>query len=524
MNKEIKKEEVKEGAKQILSSEDQKYFKRICKAPTLTESGKLEQLLEYFKVEDSILYEWANDLNVTLTSTDFSKATLHTLVTKKRYLISSAQNASPVNKEFLKNMQVYAKHIDAEIGIIATRYRNPTSIFKEAGDIWAKEVQPYLTAKRQILHNDLLLLADLKIQATSPVPTNGAEIFGEHRSVIVGSPRIEMKSLPVLVSQKNKFLFSTGSVTVPSFTDTVAGGKAAQNHCYGFVVVEIEDDETVHIRNVEADKEGNFSDLTSVVRQGKISVEGIDTLVWGDSHFAQKIPKVTNAFRKLCKDLQIKNSVLHDVWDSQSINVHNKDNKVIQYKLYKSGKDSLKKELKQMYEELDWFEDNMGYTLVAASNHDDMLDRAMVQSEWYDNLKNANIFLKLLRLKLSGKATDGLIPYYINKKYDYIAATGLDTSVIKFGVELAIHGHKGPNGSRGSINSFSKLSTKTIIGHSHSPAIKGGCYQVGVSCSLKHGYNKGLSSWAYNGVILNKYGKRQSITFNKETLTYTTLL
>ena len=63
----------------------------------------------------------------------------------------------------------------------------------------------------------------------------------------------------------------------------------------------------------------------------------------------------------------------------------------------------------------------------------------------------------------------------------------------------------------------------TIIGHGHAPHIVGGCYEVGISCGMDHGYNSGLSGWAYNGVTLNKYGKRQSITFNKETLTYTTL-
>ena len=70
---------------------------------------------------------------------------------------------------------------------------------------------------------------------------------------------------------------------------------------------------------------------------------------------------------------------------------------------------------------------------------------------------------------------------------------------------------------------FLNYQKKTIIGHSHSPAIKWGCYQVGISCSMKHGYNKGLSGWAYAGVTLNKYGKRQMIIFNKDSLTYTTL-
>jgi len=92
-----------------------------------------------------------------------------------------------------------------------------------------------------------------------------------------------------------------------------------------------------------------------------------------------------------------------------------------------------------------------------------------------------------------------------------------------YDIECGMHSHKGPNGARGNILAFSKLPVKTVIGHSHSPQIKWGSYQVGVSCALSHGYNQGLSGWAYANVIINKYGKRQMIVLNKWTLKYTTL-
>jgi hypothetical protein len=510
-------------AKYLLSKEDIKFIKRLSNNPTVLHTEKIDILLQHFRITRETLNTWLSELKITIKPSQFSKATFHTLKKKKRYLISSAQNGSPVNKNFLHNIEKYAEFIDAEIGIIATRYKNPTSIWKEEGDVWDPACHKYLTAKRQELHKNLILLADLKIQATSPNPTNGLELFGDNKSVIVGAPRIEMRSIPVLPTQTQKFLYSTGTVTAPSFTDSVAGGKAAEHHSYGFVIVEIENDDIIHIRNISAHADGTFNDLIYRVANEEVSIEGVDVMVWGDSHFAQKNEKVTNAFRKLAADMQIKISVLHDIWDSESINVHNIKDPIIQHKLQKENKDDLRAELLNMSKELRWFSRNMKQTIVVNSNHDDMLDRAMVQSDWRDNLKNAEIFVKLLSLKLSGKAEEGLIAYHINKKFDNITALGKEESYILYGIELGLHGHKGSNGAKGNINTFAKLSNKTIIGHSHSPAIKWGCYQVGVSCSLKHGYNKGLSGWAYNSVILNKYGKRQSITLNKDTLTYTTL-
>lgn len=506
-----------------LTKEDQKYIKRICSNSTLSIEDKINLLNSHINLSEEEINSFIKENSLNLETSQFAKAKLHTLKKSKRYIISSAQTASPVNKQLLDNIIVYANKIDAEIGIIATRYRNPTSIWKEEGDVWDILASPYLTAQRQNLHKNLILLADLKIQATAPNPTNGLEVFGDNASVIVGNPRIEMRSVPVLDNQDQKFLWSTGSITIPSFTDTVAGGKAAEHHSYGFLVIEIENEDIVHVRNVSAHEDGSFNDLIYRVENEKIITENTDVLVWGDSHFAQKEEKVTNAFRKLCSDLNINQSILHDIWDSCSINVHNIKNPIVQHQLQKEGRDDLKQELLQMDKELNWFEHNMEKTIVVASNHDDMLDRAMYQGDWRDNLKNSELFVEMLLTTLQGKAPKGLIPYHINKNFKNIEALSVDDSYIKFGIELGLHGHIGPNGSKGNVNSFSKLSEKTIIGHSHSPSIKWGCYQVGISCSMKHGYNKGLSGWAYAGVTLNKYGKRQMIIFNKDSLTYTTL-
>ena len=522
-NEDVPLEEEVLGVKDILSKSDIRYIKKYMSNPNYQYDIKKETLMEDYKIDEETLMEWFQDLDIHIGSTQFERAKFHTVKKSKRYIISSAQTASPVNKVFLSNLEAYAEFIGAEIAIIATRYRNPTSIWKEEGDVWDSAVHPYLTARRQQLHKNLVLVGDLKIQATSINPTGRLETLEGNKSCIVGSPCVEFTPIATLPEQEQKFIMSTGSVTEASFTDTVAGGKAAELHRYGFVIVEIENDDVVHFRNVVAESDGTFNDLIYRVEKQQVSDEDVGTLVWGDSHFAQKVQEVTDAFRGMCTDLGITKSVLHDVWDSKNLNVHNTKDPITQHKLLKDPQNTLEKEFEQLLEELEWFDDNMHETIVVRSNHDDMLDRAMSHGDWRNNLQNAELFVEFLYITLTGRAPKGLIPFIIDRNLEKVRALGIEESYIQNGVQLALHGHKGMSGSRGSLNQFSKLITPNIVGHSHAPHIKGNTYQVGVSCSLHHGYNEGLSKWAYASVTLNARGARQLIVLNKNTLTYTTL-
>jgi len=79
------------------------------------------------------------------------------------------------------------------------------------------------------------------------------------------------------------------------------------------------------------------------------------------------------------------------------------------------------------------------------------------------------------------------------------------------GVELGSHGHEGKNGARGSINQYADLSQRYVIGHSHTPGIIYGAYQVGTSSNLKLEYSRGPSSWIACHCVVYSNGKRQLI-------------
>jgi len=117
------------------------------------------------------------------------------------------------------------------------------------------------------------------------------------------------------------------------------------------------------------------------------------------------------------------------------------------------------------------------------------------------------------RVLLQDEAPKGIIPYIINKNFDDIITLGRDEGYIVNGWELGYHGDMGSGGSRGSLQQYRNLSTKTITGHSHSPGRKDGSLAVGTSTILRMGYNKGASGWLHSHVLLHSDGKTQHINF-----------
>ena len=114
---------------------------------------------------------------------------------RKTFLISYAQNGTPVHKNFFKNLLSYSDELKAGLHIVAGRYKNPTSVFTDKDkDTWADEVLPYLDANRHHVHNHLEILSDIKISPTASMPLSGLNGVSGLQSCILGHPRIHLKS------------------------------------------------------------------------------------------------------------------------------------------------------------------------------------------------------------------------------------------------------------------------------------------------------------------------------------------
>lgn len=443
---------------------------------------------------------------------------------KKRFIISYAQNATKIHKQFFHNIKSYAKFIDADIHIIAGRYKNPTSIWgenNETDEWWDSEVVPYLDANRHDVHKYLSILSDIKIQPTAVNPMTGMQGVSGVNSCVFGSPRVHLEMIPVLEGNKPKMMLTTGAVTVKNYTDSKAGKKAEFHHTFAFVIVEINDNDSFYIRQVTAnDSDGSFNDLYYNVTDSKVTrINNIEGIVLGDLHSGHHDDRVIDKTLSLMDKLTPKHVVLHDVFDGDSISHHQMKNPFLQYGKEVHGLNDLSLEINNMMDLLGKFS-RFKNVLITRSNHDDFLDRWLKNEDWkkQPTFKNAPLYMEMSSrlLRQYSKSIDnvkGVIPELINERYPNYITLGRSSSYKIKGFEVGQHGDIGSNGSRGSLEQFRKLNTKIIVGHYHTPGRKDGSISVGTSTKLRVGYNIGPSSWLQSHVIIHKDGRAQHVHF-----------
>lgn len=435
----------------------------------------------------------------------------------KYYLITSAQNATPVNKELLRNMEAYAEFLGGIIEVIPLRYRNPTTA-GEGGkdDYWHKDVETYLIANKHSLNKRLTVLANVKTQPTASMPLSGMEGLTGSESSVIGHPRQHMITLPVLEGYPKKVMLSTGSVTIPNASDSKAGAKAVFNHTYGFVIVEILDDTTFYIRHVSAQSNGTFYDLDYRVENGVVqgAIDSVDAIVLGDLHLGKHDDSALQASYEMLERFNPRNVILHDLCDSTSISHHEAGNPFSQLKKERDGSNSVEKEIALS---LGFLDSVLKYNpVVVTSNHDGHLDKWLNTVDWRKEPGNKYTYLTYAKLKADGEMPNGILAYEVNKKFgNRVKCLDENTSFKVRGVELSQHGHKGASGSKGSPGQFKRLSTRIVTAHSHSPRKEDGWNCVGTLTSYRIGYNQGLSAWLHSNIIIHKNGKIQNLLIIK---------
>ena len=501
---------------------------------TLSWDDRMGKLKDYLGVSERTVQTWVSKWGITekaiLESPQFIKARERKFdKKKKKFIITWAQNNTAVHETFIENIEAYANFIDADIHIIAGRYKNPTSVFTDQKyDIWSDRIENYLDANRHEVHKHMWIMSDVKIQPTAVDPMTGLQGMSGINSCVFGSPKVHMETVPVLDGVLPKLMMTTGACTVKNYTDSKTGKKGEFHHSLGFVIVEIKDKDTFFARQVTATDDGDFNDLYYNVSFDPDTMVGVVTknetfpaVILGDLHYGQHDQRVIDKTLELFNYVHPENVVLHDVFDGLSINHHESKDPFIQYQREVDGTNSLRREIDSMLEGLKDFEKYK--TVIVRSNHDDFLDRWLKGTDWRkaNTLKNSIEYMEYSALLLKGAAPNGVIPYLINQKFPNFVTLGRSDSYVVNGWELGQHGDIGSSGTRGSLLQFRKLNTKIVVGHYHSPGRKDGALAVGTSTKLRVNYNLGPSGWLQSHVIIHNDGKAQHIHFIKGE--YTTL-
>jgi len=442
----------------------------------------------------------------------------------RRFIVTAAQNATPVHAAWWAVLLNMAQRTGAELLVIPLRYKNPTSQWtgsQQNLEYWAKEAQPYLWNVRKTLNSNLTLLADFKAQPTASSPLTGAEGLSHASSGIIGHTKVQLRSIPTPSSRMAKLLTTTGACTVANYTDSRAGRIGAFHHSLAAVVVEL-DGKAFHMRHV------HFDEKTRTARDldREYSTDGCEpcrplALVMGDTHVDAIDPKVEAATfgpDGMVHALNPEYLIWHDLLDAYSCNPHHEGNPFSSVAKRKAAADDVRAEMQRA---IDFVRQRTHdrRSVVVGSNHNDMLRRWISRTDWRSDPTNAEFYLEtalaMVRgTRLGGRGTEFPDPfaYWLERSaLPNISTLEQDESLMLAGVEVGMHGDLGPNGARGSIKNLRRIGVKSIIGHSHSPGIDEGCYQVGTSTRLRLEYNHGASSWLNTHCVLHHDGKRQLV-------------
>lgn len=448
---------------------------------------------------------------------------LKELLNKDRFVVSSAQNNTPIDKKNWASLMNYVEYVGAQLLIIPVLYRNPTASqdIENTEAWWPKEVIPYLIQNEVSLCPALRLLANIRVQATAVNPLVGLDALSQGDSAIIGHPQIQMRTVATPQNALPKMMMTTGSVSVKNYSNTKAGIKGNFHHSLGALIVEKENNK-FHVRNLISDNKKEFYDLDiHATPKGIKKNSQIEALITGDSHaifHSKNVKEATfDAPDSIVKTLNPKVIARHDLIDSYAISHHHRSKPTVNFKKWIQGTNSLENELKITSKFLEDTTPNKCTNVVIASNHHEHISRWLEEADPKQEPWNAILYheLMLAWLKSIEKGEDGFDPFvYWMKQHCQAPCVFVkrnDDYIVK-DVLLSMHGDKGPNGSRGSLNSLAKMGIKSIVGHSHSPAIEKGCFMVGTSSILDLEYAKdGPSSWLNTHAIIHPNGKRQLI-------------
>lgn len=438
-----------------------------------------------------------------------------------RYVITTAISGSLVHPGFLKSLLTLCRERQAQLVIIPIRYHNPTSRFDSPGEWFDERIYPFICNERTEIVPGLMLMADVPTQPTAARPLSGLQAFGGQASAIFGHPKIALESVATQAGKYAKLVMTTGAITRAEYSSSKAGKKGEFHHVLGALVVETKGKE-FHVRHVHAQADGSLYDLEGRFGPAESSASPkAAVLTCGDLHAIRTNREVAAAtfFRSdsICAVTKPDNIVLHDVLDFQSASHHTTFFEGM--RLHTEKRTSVMHELEETASLL-WRileATDAKNVVVVPSNHHDHFTRWLQNPANASDKENAYVWRETGARYIEAieqNAPFDPLEYWVHRLLGQSARLtflGRNDSWLISNVEHSQHGDVGPNGAKGAIRAFVSVGAKMTIGHSHTPGIMDGVYQVGTSSELDMGYNQGLSSWMHTHCLQYTNGRRALI-------------
>lgn len=447
------------------------------------------------------------------------------------FVITCAQNATPVHEGFLKSLLALCDERSAMFMPVPILYKNPTSVWTESQDntaVWAEELRPFLYSQRVRLGKNLILLGDISSQPTTVNPLMGFESVTHGESGILAHPKLQLKTVASPMDRWPKLFTTTGAITLKNnYSRTPTGKRGSFHHSFGAVLVQLtHGGRRFHIHQLNPRDDGAFIFMDrAYYPDGKIEKAPRSmAAIFGDLHNQFKDPVVIEAtFGKggLVETIDPEIQIFHDLLDSYSVSPHHVGNPFIQAAKIKGDMHRMRAEVESAIE---WVKSvsKTRPSFLVASNHDDMFNRWLRREDWRDiaaqhpdnaefYLETALHVLKSARMSPIGAEYLDAFQFWVERlttAKDNVRCLNPRESFQVAGVELSLHGDKGPNGARGTIKNLRRSGVKIMTGHGHSPAIDEDHWRVGTSTRLMAEYTFGLGGWLNTHGSIDGFGKR----------------
>jgi hypothetical protein len=436
-----------------------------------------------------------------------------------RMILTSAEAGAAVHEGFLRNLGAYGAWLGARLVVV------------KVGGGKADSALEGLLGKTPIdFEQQVEIATDIRIHPRASRPLTGVQ--GRKGAVwtIFPHPIVQLETMPRVRVDGLRVQLTTGAVTMPR-------GNAEQGgyNEVGAVIVELSSDGIAHCRHLltPAEGDGAFQDLAVRVQNGKIKQGcGVEAINYGDIHHSSidagvaaatwGIAADPRAGKSLVDHLQPRHQIFHDVCDFSARSPFDIRNHHKRFAQFATGGGDVRDEMEETARFLKVTRRPSCTSLIVASNHDEMFGHWLLDTDFREDPANAIFFLKCslaLHERLArGEDAAGFFEATLRE----LASDGLEgVSFLRHGegykvagIEMGIHGDKGPDGRKGGMQAVERLGIRATIGHTHRPTTRGGIWSSGV-CQTELGYARGpLTAWAAAHVVTYWNGGRQHLFFH----------
>lgn len=431
----------------------------------------------------------------------------------RRYFVTSAVAGQSLNREFFNTIQNYCKVKNAKLVILPMR---GVKKLDESYPVELQEYSDYFVS--EFIFNTNLMAMDKRDVPQKIQPLTGITRLGQKdKSLIISSPKQQMKVVPVTPGSYPHVLFSTGAITNPdNYANTHVGALAEQDHIIGGLVVEIEDQKIFHIRQIQTDERGGFHDLNEYFLDDSVAKENAVAIYGGDMHCGWSSTSAIVSVIEQINILKPEYFFTGDVMDNTAISHHEENNRIAQLNR-PSHLSTLENELNTVADELNVFisqiPDNCKFVSVMG-NHDEFLMRYVAEGRYINDRFNYRLALDIA---IDYHENVNPIQKWVERKYPILKKKikwlNRGDSLKVEGIECALHGDLRINGAFPSITNLENSFGSCVIGHYHTPQVLRNVWVVGTLSRFDLPYTKGApSSWLHSNCVIYRGGQRQMLT------------